>query len=524
MIEGFDSDAAVVVIRASTRDEPVDCPGCGTTSARVHSRYERTLSDAAVAGQPVRIRLRARRLLCTATTCTRVTFAEQVDGLTTKHGRRSVLLRRMLEAIGLALAGRAGARLAAHLGISVDRSTMLRLVRALPDPQVGTVATLGVDDFALRRGHVYGTVLVNMRTHRPVDLLADRKADTFADWLRAHPGAEVICRDRGGAYAGGARQGAPHAIQVADRWHLWHNLGEHVQKTVLRHHVDLAEPIDDSDGPPQDEPSPTPAPVPTAAEVLPPPAEPSEKTIVTRTRQRYDAVQELHRRGVSLSAIARTLELDVATVRRFAHATGLDELLIKTLQRASLLDEFKPYLHQRWGEGCTDAARLAAEITVQGYRGSEQTVRRHLQQFRSGRPTPKPRPAAPTVREVTGWIMRRPESLTEEEQLRFKQVRARSPHLDATASHVAAFAEMLTGLHGERLDTWIATVEAAELPHLQSFASGLRRDHAAVLNGLTMSHNSGMVEGTVNKIKMFKRQMYGRAKLDLLRKRILLAA
>ena len=280
--------------------------------------------------------------------------------------------------------------------------------------------------------------------------------------LRDHPEVKVICRDRAGAYADGARTGAPDAIQVADRWHLWHNLGEHVEKTVLRHRADLPEPIPDD--PPNGDPTATPDEQPATA------ASP-EQTIVTRTKQRYAAVQELYARGVSLSSIACTLELDVATVRRFAHATGLDELLIKTLQRASLLDEFKPYLHQRWAEGCTDAARLAEEISTQGYRGSDQTVRRYLRPFRTGRPIPPPRPAAPTVREVTGWIMRRPDRLDEEEQLKFKQLRARSTHPDATAGHVADSAEMLTGLHGDRLDTWITAVDADDLPHLHSFTA-----------------------------------------------------
>jgi transposase len=363
-----------------------------------------------------------------------------------------------------------------------------------------------------------------MATHRPVDVLADRESETFAGWLTAHPGVQVICRDRAGAYAEGARIGAPEAVQVADGWHLWHNLAEHVENTVRAHRGCLRA----STAPVQDDADDTEgarSAGDVAGDLVEPVVIPSrELPIVTRTRERYRMISERAEAGMSMSAIARELGLDRATVRRFVRAEDLDELLVKTRQRASLLDRFTEYLHYRWAQGARDAAALSGELGEIGYRGSEQTVRRYLAPLREGQVVPPAWPVAPTVREVTGWLLRPSAALEEGQRVRLKQVLALCPELEAIAGHVRGFAEMMTQRRGDRLEQWLTAVEAdTGQPELARFARGLRRDQDAVRAGLSSELSSGAVEGTVNRIKMLKRQMFGRAGFGLLRTRILLA-
>ncbi|HEY5987525.1 MAG TPA: transposase, partial [Streptosporangiaceae bacterium] len=249
----------------------------------------------------------------------------------------------------------------------------------------------------------------------------------------------------------------------------------------------------------------------------------ADSALARRTRERFEQVQALRAQGKGIKPIMRETGLAKETVRRFYRAESAGELLAKVKDgRPSVLDEHKPYLHQRWNEGCTNVRQLHAELRDHGYRGSYGTVRDYVQPFRELGAAPPAAPTPPKTRKVASWILRDPDTLDDDEKAKLSQVRDRCPHLNALAGHVTEFAKILTGRHGDRLDAWIAAVEADDQPDLHSFARGLKHDYDAVRNGLTLPWNSGVVEGTVNKIKMIKRQMYGRASFPLLRKRLLL--
>ncbi|MER5853564.1 ISL3 family transposase [Streptomyces sp. NPDC002012] len=516
------ADVAVLSVRVSIETVRVDaqciadgavCPVCGVRSNRVHGSYLRFPADVPSGGRSVALQLRVRRFMCGNSGCARRSFVEQIPGLTRRHGQRTERLRSTLAAVGLALAGRGGARIARVLGVPVSRSTVLRLVDALPDPEVPAPRVVGVDEFATRKGRHYGTVLVDIESRRPIDLLPDREGSSLAAWLADRPGIEVVCRDRAPFFAEGAAAGAPQAVQVADRWHLWHNLSEAAGRAVVQHRQCLralvpATSVSGPESAPQEEPSGSPW--------------PTGHRFADRTRARHAAVHALLQAGHSLRSVQRQLGMAWHTVKRFVDASTPEGLFTGQWQnRLSVLDDYKPCLDDRWNEGFSNAWKLWEEIVPLGYKGNYQRVRAYLHKKRT---SPRPVTARPpSPRTVSGWILRRPETLTEPEQLQLKTVRNQCPELDALTRHVRSFATMLTDRQGERLPEWLDAVRQDDLRSLHTLAAGIDRDLDAVIAGLSLPWSSGAVEGHVNRIKMLKRQMFGRAGFQLLRKRVLLA-
>ncbi|WP_371681494.1 ISL3 family transposase [Streptomyces sp. NBC_01276] len=351
----------------------------------------------------VLVELTVRRLYCENTDCLRRTFVEQVEGLTVRYGRLTLASRRILEAVAVALAGRAGARFAVVLGSAVSRTTLLRLVMALPDPHWPEPRVLGVDDFATRRRRHYGTVIIDCATGQPLDLLQGRDAKSLASWLRKHPGVEIICRDRGGSYADGARTGAPQAVQVADRFHIWQNLGTAVETCVRQHNACLR-------------PSTTPASTASLSTADPASTANAMSPIEARIRERHTIVHALLAQGHGIREIARELHIGGNTVRRTARAETPEQLLTGRHQpRPRQLDPYKAHLDKRWFEGCTNAIDPHAELQELGYRGHYQTISDYL------RPRRRQRirvvgPAPPGVRQIAGWMIRHPDRLRDEDR------------------------------------------------------------------------------------------------------------
>ncbi|WP_408904184.1 ISL3 family transposase [Rhodovastum atsumiense] len=513
-----------ITIVTTPRAPTAACPTCGQTSARVHARYQRRLQDLPWQGHPAVLLVRVRRFRCANPICTRQTFAEPLGAVAVRSARRTARLGEVQCQLSLGLGGEAGARIAGRLAMPVSPDTLLRLVHRAAVPQPPPPRVLAVDDWAFRRGQNYGTILVDLERNKVVDLLPDRETGTLSAWLRRHNGIEIVARDRAGAYADGVRQGAPDALQVADRWHLLRNLGEALQGGVDRRRGAVRRAANAV----------------SEKVAIPTEAEPRQATREERLRAdrrdhrrlRYEEMVRLHQLGLPGRAIGRAVGASLPTVYRWLK-TGGPPTHNKPEQPRNI-GPHEAYLARRWAEGCRNGAQLWRELRAQGYRGGMRSVVRWTTQQRRQEGTGE----AETVRRISAWpapSSRRcarilgtpPDRLDDTERAFLAHLAGIAPDLIRAGELAIAFADLLRERSPDgssadaALEKWM---EMARGSLLGGFVRGLERDREAVVAAISTPWSTSPAEGQITRLKAIKRAMYGRAGFHLLRQRVLMAA
>ncbi|MDT0632869.1 ISL3 family transposase [Rubrivirga sp. S365] len=528
-LDAVQADPSDLTVDASSKARSAVCPGCGHRSRRVHGLYTRSPADLPVSDRAVGLRLRVRRFRCLSEACPRRTFAEPFPDLVARHARRTDRLAASQVRTGLATGAEPGARLLRDLRMPTSPDTVLRLLHRHPVPEAETPRVLGLDDWAWRKGRSWGTILIDLETRRPVDLLPDRTSTAVSAWLRDHPGVEVVARDRSTEYARAVSEGAPDAAQVADRWHLLHNL----RQVLVRHLTSVRGRLRTLPGV---ESLP-------ASEYQPGRRTAAERAASAASRDRHHAryveVRRLHAEdGLNALQIAHALRIDRKTVAKYLAADAFPERGRHSVP-PSVLAPYQEHLNARWAEGERSALVLYREIGALGYSRSSRPVSRWAQGRRT-EPHPRTprkyltglrepvesaprRGRLPSTRKLAWLLVRDPEALDASETAVLAHVRQ-----DTEVARLHDLARLYNRMVREKrpddLDGWLEASRTSGISALATFSDGLRRDYAAVRAALDEPWSSGQAEGQINRLKMLKRQMYGRAGFDLLRKRVLCSA
>jgi transposase len=511
-----------VVVSAVTVQPLAACPTCGQHSRRVHSRYQRTLTDLPCSGLCVQIQLQVRRFFCEAATCPRRTFAERIPAVAAPYARQTARLRAVLQAVGFALGGLPGARRAQDLATPVSRQTLLRGVLAAPEPARAQLDVVGLDDWAWRRARSYGTIGVALVRHRVVAVRPTRAAQDVAAWLEAQEAVTVVSRDRGGVYVDGATRGAPAAVQVADRWHLLTNLGEALEAFLVRERVRVP-------APPADAMSAAAVQVAAVAPAIPEGgAKPTRhcaqatRTADARARARHErssGVRTRHAQGVAVRQLAREFGLARNTVRRYVRAPttsdASDPVLAARPRRHRRLDPYLPYLWERWMAGCRNGMQLYRELQSRGYSGGVSSVKVVIARWRARLPAPPPQPQPPLTPRALRWLLVKAwDDLDAAERAQVTRLFAAAPRVQTAATLVQTFHCLLRERRPTELAAWLEAAAASDIPELVSFVVGVGSDEAAVREACRSPWSQGQVEGQITRLKLLKRQMYGRASND----------
>ena len=495
--------------------QKVCCPACDQVSRSRHSEYERRLQDLPWQGCAVELRLKVRRFRCHNPACVRKIFAEPIPQVARSHARRTTRVGEIVRLIGYTAGGLPGSRVLERLALGVSDDTVIRAVkRSEIASGEHRVRSLGVDDWAWRKGQRYGTIFVDLDRHRVVDLLPDRSTEVVTAWLEKHPGIQIVSRDRCGIYAEAAQHGAADALQVADRFHLLMNLSAAIERALEERSKELCLAAEEQQ---------------TVVESSP---EPQKRTLVEqrkqqrrdRRRERYDRVVELHRLGHTQRAISTELGIQRKTVRRWLRAGQFPDRK-PAVGRRSQVREFHEYLQQRWNEGCHNATRLFQEIRTRGYPGGRQMVAQYVSPWRAKSPvqlaSQKRKFDRIAPRHAAILACRPAERLSEQQKALLERVAINCPTIRWMRNLAMDFRDALTAKDCDAMLNWIWTAAHSSIGPVVRFAYGLKKDIGAVVAAVETRWSNGQVEGQINRLKAIKRQKYGRAGFALLRARVL---
>ena len=522
-------DPDVVEVQLATTGEAAPCPRCGSVSTTVHGRYRRTLRDRPCLGLPVRLLVAARKFVCRRGDCPRRVFCERLPELTAPHAHTTGELADAHRSLGLALGGEAGARLAAELGLPTSPDTILRRVKDAPDEPAPRPRFVGIDDWATRKGHTYGTIVIDLERGTVIDLLPGRDGEALKTWLAANPQVEVITRDRWPAYIRAAAEAAPQAKQVADRFHLLVNVREAVEKVLSRVASDIRA-ANTAANAPADPIAPPPAEPPA-----PPRSDPDAKTPTEQRRagkrqlreERFRRVKELTAEGLSVRRIARRLRMSRGAVLRYQRSeTCPDWQPGRT--KATAVDPFAAFIAEWVAAGNRNSADLYRELKTKGFTGGYDAARRYLNRLigSTGRPGRRDANAAampaertpPSARKLS-FRVANPKPDGHSARV-LATLRDRNPAVHAALETAEELMAMIRKKSATTLTDWLAKAVALGDRDLANLAASLRSDAAAVQAALTEAWSNGQVEGQVGRLKGIKRQMYGRAGMTLLRARV----
>lgn len=519
-----ETDGSRLILHVQDQRHEACCPHCQQASSHLHSWYVRHPQDTALGNLAVRLFLHARRFRCLNPSCDCVTFSETWPGWLEPHAQRTQRLSQAQCQVGLSLGGEAGHRLLLQIHEPTSADTLLRLIRKIPLPSFTTPRVLGVDDFCLRRRKTYGTILIDLERHEVIDLLKDRKENILSDWLKAHPGVEIISRDRAGEYARGAASDAPDAQQIADRFHLIGNIREAVTSWLRQQRP---QPVI------ADKSLPTVAPIPPDHSEKPTTERERIQVSVAKREQRqakYKQAVELYAKGQSFKAIARQVGAARSTVTEWLRREG--PLVRRT--PPSGLSPYVAYINTRIAEPEWTITQIYHEIVQQGYQGAFSNVTRYITWLRVGQQIPSiadQSHAVPREKRLnavhTAWLVTmKPSQRSEAESTKLDTVLEKIPQ----GQGIYRLVQDLLGWLREAprsgaplLTSWIEQAESTGIIAIQRLARGLQKDFDAVCGAIESPWSNGQTEGQVNRLKMIKRQMFGRAKFDLLRQRVLLA-